>query len=384
MADKRDFYEVLGVSKTASDDEIKKAYRQMAKKYHPDLNPGDSEAEKKFKEANEAYGVLSDSSKKQAYDQYGHAGVDPSYGGGAAGGGYGGFNGNVDFGDIGDIFGDIFGGFGGGSRSRRTSNGPTKGENLETRINVTFEESIFGVKKQIKYRRNEKCSECNGTGAQKGTSAETCSYCKGSGQVARQQRTIFGVVQSAATCPECGGKGKVIKTPCKACGGQGKTNKDRNLEVNIPAGIANGQTMSLGGQGSAGKNGGEYGDLFIQINVAASAFYTRRDFDLYCEIPISFTDAALGATVDVPTPEKKVEKLSIPEGTLTGVTFKVKGKGVPNINGKGRGDLYIKVIIDTPKHLSQAQKKLLKEFELKCSDKNFENIKAYQNKLKNL
>ena len=375
---KRDYYDVLGIAKGASEDDIKKAYRKIAKQYHPDLNPGDTAAEAKFKEANEAYGILSDSSKKQAYDQFGHAGVDANYAaqqGGGPGGMYGDF-------DIGDIFGDIFGGMFGGQGRQRRQGGPVRGENVEMRVSINFEDAVFGCKKQVKYRRFETCGDCSGSGAAAGTKAETCSVCKGAGQVKRQQRTILGVIQTAAPCTECGGKGKVIKNPCKTCMSRGRVQKERSIDINVPAGINNGQTISLNGQGSSGQQGGGYGDLYVQISVAAHTFYERKGFDLYCEIPISYTQAALGDEINVPIPEKSFEKLAISAGTQTGTTFKVKGKGVPMLNGRGRGDIYVKVTVEVPKHLSSKQKDLLKEFEKQSSDKTYEKKKIFKDKTK--
>ena len=378
MAEKRDYYEVLGISKGASDDEIKKAYRKLAKQYHPDLNPGNNEAEAKFKEANEAYGVLSDSTKKTKYDQFGHAGVDPSYGGGQSG--YGGY-GTVDFGDIGDIFGDIFGNvFSGGTR--RTSNGPVRGDNLETRISISFEEAVFGCKKTIKYARRESCPDCNGTGAQKGTSPETCPNCKGAGKVKKQQNTPFGVIASTVTCDYCRGTGKIIKNPCKTCNGNGRINKDKSIEVNIPAGIADGQTVSLSGQGNFGLRGGSPGDLYITVRVLSHKLFVRKNYDIYCEMPITIAQAALGSNIKVPTVDKTEETINVPAGTQTGATFRIKGKGVTILNSKGRGDLFVNVVIETPTNLSQRQKDLLKEFDELDGGKCYQKRKTFKDKMK--
>ena len=359
MADKRDYYEVLGLEKSASDDEIKKSYRKLAKQYHPDLHPGDKECEDKFKEIGEAYEVLSDPDKKARYDQYGFAGVDPNYGAGAGGGFGGGFG---DFGDLGDILGTIFGGgfgFGGGTQTRR--NAPQKGESLRVRLGITFEEAAFGCTKEISVPRIEDCEDCGGTGCKPGTSPDTCPDCGGSGSVRTQQRTPFGVMQSTSACRKCGGTGKIIKDPCPSCSGKGKVRKNRTISVNIPAGIDDGQTISLRGQGHAGANGGPKGDLLITVSVKAHALFERDGSSVLFEMPISFVQAALGAEVEVPTLDGKV-KYTIPEGTQTGTTFRLRGKGIPYLNGNGRGDQYVTVNIETPRNLSKEQKDLLREF----------------------
>lgn len=375
MADKKDFYEVLGVSRGASDDEIKKAYRLLAKKYHPDTNPGNTEAEAKFKEVNEAYSVLSNSDTKARYDQYGHAGVDPNFGGG-----YGGFESGF---DVGDIFGDIFGSmFGGGTRSgRRQANGPTRGDDIGVRLNISFEEAAFGCKKDISFDHVASCDTCGGSGAEKGTSPETCTTCHGSGQVTTQQRTPFGVMQSSKTCPTCGGSGRVIKKPCASCRGNGKLKKKKTLGVTIPAGIDDAQRISLAGQGNAGSNGGSPGDLIVIIGVRPHPIFERSGYNLHCELPITFIDAALGAKVAIPTLEGEGE-LSIPEGTQNGAVFTVKGKGIQHINGKGHGDMIIKVFIEVPKNLSKKQKEALEEFGSQSSDKNYSKKESFFSKFK--
>ena len=321
---KRDYYEVLGVDKSADENTIKKAYRTLAKKYHPDMNPGDKEAEAKFKEVNEAYDVLSDPDKKAKYDQYGHAAFDPSSGMG--GGGFGGFGGFGDFGfDINDIFSSFFGG---SSSSRR--NGPIRGESVNVRMTLTFEEAFFGCKKEVKYRKAQKCSECGGSGAEKGTSPKTCTACGGSGQVRVQTRTPFGIMQSSKTCETCRGTGKIIEKKCPKCSGNGIEVISKTLEVNIPAGIDDGQSIALRGQGNDGLNGGSAGDLNIIISVRPHPVFERDGYDLYCEIPITFAEATLGAEIDVPTMEG-TQKLTIPEGTQTGAVFTLKNKGVTRI-----------------------------------------------------
>lgn len=374
MADKRDYYEVLGVSKSASDDEIKKAHRKLAKKYHPDLNKDNPEAAEKFKELNEAYEVLSDHDKKAKYDQFGFAGVDPNYGGG--GGGFSGFGG-FDMGDLGDIFGSFFGG--GSTRSRR--NAPQRGETLRQRVMLSFEEAAFGCAKEISIGRIETCEECNGSGAAPGTSAETCSNCRGSGTVTQTQRTPLGMFQTQTACPNCRGTGKIIKTPCKKCAGSGKIRKSRTLKVKIPAGIDDGQSIQLRGQGGAGSNGGPAGDVIVTIGIRPHPFFTREGSDVLCEIPISFTQAALGDTLQVPTIDGKIE-YAVPEGTQTGAVFRLRGKGIQNVNGRGRGDQFVRVNIEVPKNLSQKQKELLREFE-ESSRANHTSRQGFWEKVKN-
>lgn len=373
MAEKRDYYEVLGVSKSATDDEIKKAFRQQSKKYHPDLNPGNKEAEEKFKEVNEAYQVLSDPDKKSRYDRFGHAGVDPNYGAGGAGGG---FNG-AGF-DFGDIFGDIFGGFGGFGGGGNRRNAPRRGADVRQVVDITFEEAAFGCTKKINITKQEKCDTCNGTGAKPGTSAQTCPNCHGTGQIQTQQRTILGYMTNVTTCPHCHGEGKIIKEPCRDCRGTGKMRKSRVIEINIPAGIDNGQTMQLSGQGEAGGRGGANGDLLITIRVRPHALFKREGNDVYISMPISISQAALGATLTVPTLDGAVE-YEIPEGTQTGTKFKLRGKGIPYIRSKNRGDEYVTVNVEIPKNLTQRQKEILKEFD---EDKNYKLKKSFSEKMK--
>ncbi len=379
MAEKRDFYEVLGLSKGASDEEIKKAFRKMAKQYHPDLNPGDKEAEHKFKEVNEAYSVLSDPDKKKKYDMYGHAGVDPSYGAGQGGAGFGGFGG-FDGVDLGDIFGSFFGGGMGGSSSRR-ANAPQRGADREAKVTITFEEAAFGCKKDISFNRIEKCTECQGSGAAKGTSPETCSVCHGSGTVKTQQRTPFGVFQSQSSCSACGGKGKVVKTPCAKCNGQGFNRASKKLTVTIPAGIDDEQNVVLSGQGDAGRNGGQNGDVYVEVKIKKHPIFEREDRNIYCDVPITFSEAVLGATIDVPTLEGNVD-YEIPEGTQTGTVFTLKGKGITEIRGTRRGNLVFRVIVEVPKNLNAKQKELLKAFADSCGEKNNVQKKSFFDKLK--
>jgi len=377
VADKRDFYEVLGVNKSASADEIKKAYRKEAKKYHPDLHPGDKECEAKFKEVNEAYEVLSDSDKKSRYDQFGHAGVDPNFGAGGAGGSYGG-----GFGDFGDIFSDIFSGFGfGGGGNRR--NGPKRGADIRQIVELTFEEAAFGCKKKVVLNKMEDCATCHGTGAKPGTSATTCQRCGGTGQVTTQTRTPIGYMRNVSTCPECRGEGKIIKDPCTICHGAGKVRAQKTIEVDIPQGINDGQTMQITGSGEPGTKGGPNGDLLLTIRIKKHEIFTRDEFDVYISIPITFAQAALGATIKVPTISGVVE-YDVPSETQSGSVFRLRGKGIPFIRGKGRGDQYVKVEVETPKNLSQRQKELLREFDGTIEDKNYKKRKGFFDTMKDI
>ena len=358
---KRDYYEVLGVSKGASDDEIKRAYRKLAKKYHPDMNPGDKEAEAKFKEVNEAYSILSDSEKRARYDQFGHAGVDPNYGAGGPGGGFGGFDmGDIDLGDIfGSFFGGGFGGFGGSTSSRR--NGPQKGESLRASLTISFEEAAFGCEKEINLNRTEECEACHGSGAEPGTTAETCPDCRGTGVVRVQQRTGGFAFSSTAPCTRCRGTGKIIHTPCKACGGSGSVKKTKRVTVSIPAGIDDGQAISLRGQGNAGKNGGPAGDLIVAVHVRPSAQFRRDGTTVLYEQPVTFYQAVMGAELEIPTIDGKV-KYTLPAGTQTGTTFRLRGKGIPELRGRGRGDQYVTVRVQVPTSLNGEQKEALRAF----------------------
>ena len=354
MADKRDYYEVLGVKKDATADEIKKAFRKLTKENHPDLHPGDKACEERFKEANEAYEVLSDEEKRRKYDQYGHAAFDPNAGFG--GGGFGDFSG---FGGFGDIFSDIFGGFGGATRSN--PNAPRRGENVRATANISFEEAAFGCKKEVNIAKVETCPDCKGTGCAPGTTPEICPDCKGTGQVTVNQRTPFGMMQSSSPCSKCHGSGKIIHQPCKSCRGLGSICRQHKIEVNIPAGIDDGQTISKPGGGNAGVNGGPAGDLLVTVIVRPHPRFERDGTSVLLEQEISYAQAALGSEVEVPTLDGKV-KLNIPEGTQPGAVFRLRGKGIPYLRGGGRGDQFVTVNIKVPKNLTSSQKELLRQF----------------------
>ena len=361
MAEKRDYYEVLGLQKGASEDELKKAYRKLAKENHPDLHPGDKDCEARFKEIGEAYEVLSDPDKRAKYDQYGHAAFDPSQGFG--GGGFGGFDGFGGFGGFADIFGDMFG-FGGGGRN---SNAPRKGENIRASVTVKFEEAAFGVKREVMIGRVEQCPDCKGSGCAEGTTPEICPECKGTGSVTTAQRTPFGMMQSSGPCKKCGGKGRIIHSPCGTCRGMGNIRKQHKVSVNIPAGIDDGQTISLRGQGNAGANGGPAGDMLVTVIVQPHARFEREGSSVLLEQELSFAQAALGAEIEVPTLDGKV-KLNIPEGTQTGTVFRLRGKGIPMLRGTGRGDQFVTVRVTVPKNLTSSQKELLREFAASFGD----------------
>ena len=367
--EKRDYYEVLGVSKGASEDEIKKAYKKLARKYHPDMNPGDKEAEEKFKEVNEANEVLSDPEKKARYDQFGFAGVDPSYGGGAGAGGYG--AGGFDFGDLGDIFGSFFGG-----AQRRNPNAPQRGESIRASVTISFTEAAFGCEKEITVDRSEQCPTCKGNGCAAGTTPEVCPTCRGTGTVQVRRQTPMGVFASSAPCTKCGGTGRIIHQPCPDCRGQGAVRKRRSIKVTIPAGIDDGQTISLRGQGHAGKNGGPNGDLLINIMVQPHELFHREGTSVFCEAPITYAQAVLGGTLEIPTIDGKV-KYDIPEGTQTGSVFRLRGKGIPVLNGRGRGDQYVTVTIETPKNLNKEQKEALKKFSDLLGESNYEKHRSF-------
>lgn len=369
MAEKRDYYEVLGVQKGADEATIKKAYRTLAKKYHPDMNPGDKKAEAMFKEVNEAYDVLSDPEKKAKYDQFGHAAFDPAAGGSYSGGG--GFGGFGDFGDLGDIFGSFFGGgFGGGSSSQRR-NSAQRGEDISARVSITFEEAVFGAKKDVSYNRIQKCPDCDGSGAAKGTKPETCTACGGSGQRRVTQRLGGMAFQSTTTCDACRGTGKIIKSPCQNCRGTGYIKVNKKLTVTIPAGIDDGERIALRGQGCDGRNGGSAGDLIITVNVRKHSIFERDGYNIYCEVPITVAEATLGAEIDVPTLEGN-QKFTIPEGTQPGTQFTLRQKGIPYVNNSTRrGDLVFAVNIEIPKGLNERQKDQMRAFADACGESNY-------------
>ena len=357
MAEKRDYYEVLGVSKTASDSEIKSAYRKLAKKYHPDMNPGDKEAEAKFKEASEAYAILSDADKRRQYDQFGHAAFDGGAGGGAGGFDFNGF-------DMGDIFGDIFGDFFGGSgRSRSANNGPMKGQNVRVSVHLTFEEACFGTEKEIELNIKEDCAKCHGTGAKPGTQPETCSKCGGKGQVVFTQQSLFGVVRNVQACPDCHGTGKILKDRCPDCGGSGYISRRKKISVSIPAGIDNGQSIRIRDKGEPGINGGPRGDLLVQVIVGRHPIFQRQDYDIYSTAPITFAQAALGAEVRIKTIDGDV-MYTVKPGTQTDTRVRLRGKGVPTTRNKQvRGDHYVTLVVQVPTKMNAEQKELLKAFD---------------------
>ena len=380
MADnKRDYYEVLGVSKSATDDEIKKAYRNLAKKYHPDLNPGNAEAEKNFKEVNEAYEVLSDSQKREKYDRFGHSAFDP----GAGGSGFGGFSGfsGADF-DFGDIFSSFFGGSStGSSRSRR--NAPIDGDDVGTYVNISFEEAAFGCKKDIEFARIEECADCDATGATRGSEIETCAACRGTGRVTVKQQTMLGYMQTQRPCSPCKGTGKIVKSPCQNCNGKGYVRLKKKFEIQIPAGIDHLQRIVKRGQGSCGRNGGLNGDLIIEVRVAEHEIFQRDGNDLLCEVPITFAEAALGAEIDIPTLGGGAEKYTIPEGTQTGTSFTLKGMGIADINTGRKGNLIFTVVVETPRNLNAEQKKLISEFGTSLGENNSKYRQSWFKKLFN-
>ena len=358
---KRDYYEVLGIDKNADDAAIKKAYRVLAKKYHPDMNPGDAEAEKKFKEASEAYAILSDPEKRRQYDQFGHAAFE-----GGAGGGFGGFD--FSGADFSDIFGDIFGDFFGGGRRGRSSNGPMKGANIRTSVRITFEEAVFGVDKEIELTLKDECKTCHGSGAKPGTSPETCSKCGGKGQVVFTQQSFFGTVRNVQTCPECNGTGKVIKEKCVDCHGSGYIASRKKIQVSIPAGIDNGQSVRIRDKGEPGSNGGPRGDLLVEVIVGRHPIFQRQDYNIFSTVPISFAVAALGGDVVVDTVDGKVI-YEVKAGTQTDTKVRLKGKGVPSLRNRDvRGDHYVTLVVQTPEKLSHEAKELLRQFDAAAGD----------------
>ena len=361
MAEKRDYYEVLGVSRDADDAALKKAYRALAKKYHPDTNPGNAEAAEKFKEASEAYSVLSDPQKRQQYDQFGHA----AFGGGADGaGGFGGFGG-FDFNgaDMGDMFGDIFGDLFGGGRSRRANNGPMRGANVRASVRITFDEAVKGCEKELTLNLKEECETCHGTGAKPGTSPQTCPKCGGKGQVTYTQQSIFGMVRNVQTCPDCNGTGKIIKEKCSACHGSGYTTKRKTIQVSIPAGIDNGQSIRIRGKGEPGTNGGERGDLLVEVIVSQHPIFKRQDMDVFSTVPISFARAALGGTIRIATVDGQVE-YEVKPGTQTDTKVRLRGKGIPSLRNKNmRGDHYVTLVVQVPTSLNAEQREALRHFD---------------------
>jgi len=372
VPEKRDYYEVLGVPRTATEEELKKAYRTLAKKYHPDLNPDNKEAEAKFKEANEAYAVLSDAEKRRNYDQYGHAGVD--------GQGFGGFEGGFNI-DLEDLFGNLFGGFGGGGRRR---SGPQRGANLKYRMNLDFMEAAFGVERQITINKEDHCDTCKGTGTRDGSAPDKCSACGGTGQVSQRQQTMFGTVMTSRPCPTCRGTGNLIKDPCPSCGGRGLRQKSKPLNVKVPAGINEGEMLTVRGEGEPGTLGGPYGDLYIEIHIKPHPVFERNGTNTACEIPITFPQAALGAEIEVPTIDGPY-KYRIKEGTQPGDTFTIRGKGIPHLNRNNvRGDHVFRVVLEVPKHLSDSQKEILQQFDQTCTDKNYAKRGSFFSKLKEI
>ena len=379
---KRDYYEVLGVEKTASADEIKRAYRKSAMKYHPDRNPGDKEAEEKFKELGEAYEVLSNDEKRQRYDQFGFAGVDPNYGAGQSGNPFGG-SGFGGFGDFGDIFGDIFGGAFGGGSSRSNANAPRRGENVGARLDLTFEEAAFGCEKEVSAARIENCTACSGSGSADGK-VETCSQCRGTGSVRTVQNFMGMQMQSTSVCPQCGGKGKVIKNPCSTCRGKGKVRRSVKIKVKVPAGVDAGQSVRVRGEGCVGSNGGPSGDLMAEIYIKRHPIFQRNGTEVYCEVPISFTQAALGGEIQVPTLDGKVA-YTIPEGTQTGREFVLNDKGIPSVNNPSRrGRHHFTVVVETPTKLTREQKELLRQLDESMDNKSTPKRKKFFDSLKDL
>lgn len=373
MAEKRDYYEVLGVAKNAPENEIKKAYYKAAKKYHPDVNPGNKEAEAKFKEASEAYEVLSDGDKKAKYDQFGHAGVDPNFGAGGYGGGFGGGFEDI---DLSDLFGSIFGGGFGGGRRAANPNAPRKGGDIRVSLVLTFMEAVHGTKKRISVNKKTGCQACHASGAQSGTNPETCPQCKGSGTVTSQRRTPFGIMQQSHPCTNCGGKGRIVKNPCTKCSGSGFVTAAQKLDVDIPAGVNDDQIVSLRGKGDAGANCGPPGDLVIIVTVRPDAVFKRENFDVQVDVPISLSQAILGAKIQVPTVDGPVD-YSLPEGTASGSVFRLRNKGVPYINGRGRGDQYVRVEVEVPRKLNRSQKEALRALEEALKEDNYPKRKEY-------
>ncbi|MCI5901585.1 MAG: molecular chaperone DnaJ [Blautia sp.] len=365
MADKRDYYEVLGVDKNADDAALKKAYRKLAKKYHPDVNPGDTDAEAKFKEATEAYTILSDPDKRRQYDQFGHAAFEN---GGGGAGGFGGFD--FSGADMGDIFGDIFGDLFGGGRSRsRANNGPMRGSNLRARVNITFEEAVFGCEKELEITLKDECASCHGTGAKPGTSPVKCPKCNGEGQIVYTQQSMFGMVRNVQVCPECQGSGKVIKEKCTSCHGSGYTSSRKKIQVTVPAGIDNGQSIRIREKGEPGTNGGPRGDLLVEVNIARHPIFQRQEMNIYSTAPITFAQAALGGPVRISTVDGEVE-YEVKPGTQTDTRIRLKGKGVPSLRNKNiRGDHYVTLVVQVPTNLNSEAKEALRRFDEACGNR---------------
>jgi len=378
MTQKRDYYEILGVPKNASEEEIKRAYRRLAKQYHPDANPGNKEAEEKFKEINEAYEVLSDPDKRKKYDQFGHAAFDPSYAG-AGGSNFGGFN--FDFSNFGDIFEDIFEGFDifGGSKRRRE--GPQRGNDINIQLELDLKEAAFGVEKEVPIYRTERCTTCNGTGAKPGSSPQTCKKCGGSGQIRFRQQTLFGEISTVRTCDACGGVGTIITDPCRECNGTGKVKKQRKVKINIPAGIDDGQIISLRGEGESGVRGGPNGDLNIHVKIKPHPIFRREGYNIIVDVPITFVTATLGGEIEIPTLEGKT-KIRVESGTQNGDEFRLRGKGINYLRSKGRGDLIVRFSIEIPKKLNEKQKELLRKFDELSSVDAYEKRKSFFDKLR--
>lgn len=376
MSEKRDFYEVLGLKKGATDEEIKSAFRKKAMEYHPDRNPGDKTAEEKFKEVNTAYSILSDPQKKEKYDRFGHAGVDPNAGFGGSGSGFGGFE---------DVFSDLFGSmFGGGfSQTGRRKTGPRKGQDLQKNVAVTFEEAAFGTKKQIQLHKNVECEVCGGSGAAKGSQKVTCTKCNGSGEIHTTHRTAFGQFTNIQACDKCGGSGFINENPCQGCSGQGVVRKTVNLTVDIPAGVDNDSVISIKGQGEPGSDGGPNGDLYVVISVKPHALFTRKGYDLWLEIPITFTQAALGDEITVPTLKEKIS-YKIPSGTQPDTVFRIKGKGIKSLRTSKFGDLYVNVILEVPTKLTGEQKKLISKLGETLSNEGYTRRKKFSDIMKDI
>jgi len=374
---KRDYYEVLGVDKNSSQEDIKKAYRKLAKEYHPDMNKGDKKAEAKFKEINEAYEVLGNANKKKQYDMFGHA-ANGQQGGYGDFGGFGDFSGG--FGDFGDIFDTFFGGGFGGSRRRR---GPVKGNDIRVDLDLEFADAAFGITKDVKVNRSEKCDTCGGSGAKPGTDSRTCPQCGGTGQVKYRQNTAFGRFETIRTCDRCNGKGTIVDQPCPECGGTGIVNKTRKITIKVPAGVDTGSVISLKGEGEPGELGGPAGDLYVYIRVKPHKIFKRENENIYCEIPISFIQASLGDEIIVPTLDGKV-KHKIPEGTQSGTVFRLRSKGVPRLNGRGRGDQYVKVYVEVPRKLNNQQKELLRKFAEISGEEVNQGYKSFLDKVKDV